>query len=755
MLIIVCLLILSGLLSCSYKSVVYSLVPVCLCPFGILFYHAFLVVDRNFFRHTGIHLQWQWIWYLKEKMALKGSISKRMIFSTIAFIALVLSIDAFLLWDLSPLPYGWLCAPALLLLWDQRHCFKKKKSIYKIEAQNENYHKLDPNFPLLKHTTGFSNSQLFECNVGDQPHIIFISMESFASSQLGAAPFFNELKNQGVYFDQFYSVSTRSTPALIASHYGVPTHPQKMYDRQLVAGDLIGLPQMLKKRGYQTAFAHNGDISFEDNKALLLNNGFDLVWGYQKIVHAYPEALQQGWGIDDEYLYAFSSKWLHSHEKPCFLSLMTLTNHHPWHLPKRYSGPEFEDAPSDAHRRFWKTMNYSDAALGAFLCDLKESGLDRRCIFFIYGDHGQALGEHQQSLAGRADIFEESVHVPLLIYAPGRVTPNVISTPSSQVDIPPTVMDLFSLQSSNCFVGSSLRRPIGNRPVFFSAPFKEGQQGMRLNHEKVVYDRRLRKTFAYDLSKDANEKNPQELSFCETLEAYHDLIAQLHDQKSICPKLGSKTTSGLGELIMIRDPTFCDQALSAYTHFMHSLKLQGTCVTNAGLKRFICNQPYLHTLVIADMQQISSKAFLLDSPHLCLRALYLQSFQFFDQNLKIIQKAFPNLNQLYLSMQNLSPSAMLVFLSSLTNLEILTLEGCYDLSDDDMDQLLNQQKQLKRLHIHKGNKLTDRACYAIAKADLEVLHLDGALITNSGLKALSEADLHTIKTTNCLLLNPH
>ncbi|MCP5491796.1 MAG: sulfatase-like hydrolase/transferase [Chlamydiales bacterium] len=740
------------LLSRLCRAVVFSIIPLCLFPYGVLAYHAFLVLDWEFYRHTGLHLQWQWLFYLREKAALKGSVSKSMVLRALASVMIVMGIELVFLWNFTPLPKGLLIAPALLLLWRQRFRFNKKKSSYKVDVQNEDYYRIDSNYPLLKYTTGFKGSELFSFPVDDQPHLIFISMESFASSQLRVAPCFNALKEQGLYFDQFYSVSTRSTPALIASHYGIPTHPQKMYDRQLVSSGFMGLPQMLKEKGYQTAFAHNGDITFEKNKALLQSHGFDSVWGYQQIVNAYPDATQQGWGIDDEHLYAYCSNWLQSRQSPCFLSLMTLTNHHPWHLPKTYSGPEFEDAPSDDHRRFWKTMHYSDAALQAFLDGLKQSGMDQRCVFFIFGDHGQALGEHRQSLIGRVDLFEESVHVPLLIFAPGRIAPNVISTPASQLDIPPTVMDLLSLQGMNSFVGSSLRRPLTNRPIFFSAPFKEGQHGMRINDTKIINDRKVNKTFSYDLSKDPNEANPQEIQPCLTLEGYHALIAQLHDEMRVCPKSDLDDLSIQDELSVVKDHTFGDCALDECSGQIQGLKLQATQVTDVGLKKFISRQPCLHCLVIADMPQITPEAFSLKKPHLCLRYFYLLSFQFSDSDLDILKHSFPNLNHFAMNIKNLSIPKLLAFFASLPNLRIITLEGCYDLCDDDIDQLLRNQKHLKILEIYKGNRLTDHTCYAVAKANLVSLHIDGALITNAGLKRLLNTNLHTLKATNCPLL---
>ena len=77
-------------------------------------------------------------------------------------------------------------------------------------------------------------------------------------------------------------------------------------------------------------------------------------------------------------------------------------------------------------------------------------------------------------------LYEENVRVPLLILAPGRLSgPVEIDAPASQVDLLPTVMDLFGMTGLNHAVGTSLARKTTDRTAFFSNPFGPGYLGRR------------------------------------------------------------------------------------------------------------------------------------------------------------------------------------------------------------------------------------------------------------------------------------
>jgi arylsulfatase A-like enzyme len=101
----------------------------------------------------------------------------------------------------------------------------------------------------------------------------------------------------------------------------------------------------------------------------------------------------------------------------------------------------------------------TDAAVFDFLAALRrEAGLDA-AILVVLSDHGEDLWDRPSSRApghGHA-LYEELIHVPLVVRAPGRVASGVrLSTPVSLIDVAPTLLDLCGLAPDLTYRGRSL-----------------------------------------------------------------------------------------------------------------------------------------------------------------------------------------------------------------------------------------------------------------------------------------------------------
>lgn len=84
-----------------------------------------------------------------------------------------------------------------------------------------------------------------------------------------------------------------------------------------------------------------------------------------------------------------------------------------------------------------------DDAIGAFMAGLRELGRDRNTIVVFVSDHGEEFLEH--GFADHAwNLFDETLRVPLIVWAPALFGPGRVSDPVSSVDVMPTL--LASLQ---------------------------------------------------------------------------------------------------------------------------------------------------------------------------------------------------------------------------------------------------------------------------------------------------------------------
>jgi hypothetical protein len=87
-----------------------------------------------------------------------------------------------------------------------------------------------------------------------------------------------------------------------------------------------------------------------------------------------------------------------------------------------------------------------DQAIGRILDALESSGMADDTIVVFTSDHGDLLGAHGGLQQKWCNAFDEATRVPLLVRGPGiTARPEGISTPTSHVDLIPTLMGLAGI----------------------------------------------------------------------------------------------------------------------------------------------------------------------------------------------------------------------------------------------------------------------------------------------------------------------
>ena len=171
---------------------------------------------------------------------------------------------------------------------------------------------------------------------------------------------------------------------------------------------------------------------------------------------------------------------------------------------------------------------------------LREKGLDRNTLIVIHADHGQ---EHYErgSWTHAFTVYNEMLHVPLLIHVPGAL-PGNFEAPVRLVDLLPTLYDLFGLDSASLFEGKSLLSVVNggeekSRLVF--ARRDEHFEAARREDWKLIQALQSDVLELYDLKKDPGEKINQVADEPETANALEDLLKEfryLHDSWQIARK---------------------------------------------------------------------------------------------------------------------------------------------------------------------------------------------------------------------------
>ncbi|GIW41705.1 MAG: hypothetical protein KatS3mg076_2282 [Candidatus Binatia bacterium] len=100
-------------------------------------------------------------------------------------------------------------------------------------------------------------------------------------------------------------------------------------------------------------------------------------------------------------------------------------------------------------------LHWADTELGQVFALWNETGRRRPLVVAVTADHGESLGEkglfdHQLSVSNTL------LHVPLVLYAPGRLAPATVSRPVSLRDLPRTLLELAGNRHARSFPGRSL-----------------------------------------------------------------------------------------------------------------------------------------------------------------------------------------------------------------------------------------------------------------------------------------------------------
>ena len=94
--------------------------------------------------------------------------------------------------------------------------------------------------------------------------------------------------------------------------------------------------------------------------------------------------------------------------------------------------------------KYHNTLKYQDEFLEKLMKIFKDLGLLKNTLFVIMADHGEGFGEHSR-LQHDTVIYNEGLHVPVILFGAGVLSPQYIENPVSLVDIIPTILKLMGL----------------------------------------------------------------------------------------------------------------------------------------------------------------------------------------------------------------------------------------------------------------------------------------------------------------------
>lgn len=347
-------------------------------------------------------------------------------------------------------------------------------------------------------------------------NMIIILMESMSSYFLSETPqltpYLNRLAGESYYFTNIYSPGTHTNQGIFSTLYGIPAYFSKIItdDRSSKSSGPIpvceGLPWNLAEKGYTNLFYLPHEKSYNNMDMFLYKNGYEMENIYSR--ENYPDSVfVNRWGAPDKYLFEFTIANLkEQHNSPFFASIMTVTNHPEYVIPK-----EFTEISKDVEEQ---AVYYSDYCIKKFMEDASKQEWYDNTIFVFLGDHGK--------IKGRQD-FEMPLslnHIPLIIYSPlfRDDMPKVIEKFGTQTDVFPTVMGLLNTEYDNNSLGVDLFRENRSYAVFTS----DDKLGCINDRFLYCYNTLSKREFLYDY-----KEGSQEVSA-----AYKDSLADMRNYVS-------------------------------------------------------------------------------------------------------------------------------------------------------------------------------------------------------------------------------
>jgi arylsulfatase A-like enzyme len=313
----------------------------------------------------------------------------------------------------------------------------------------------------------------------------------------GLTPFMDSLKENSLLFSKCQSAgpyTQASFPAILCSGYYLDYgKPEGLAPQRTLVSEI------LQKAGVFTA-------AFHSNPYLSSLLGWDRGWDlfYDSLDDDLEDerlSYVRGETINAKVIAWLSSYVKKSHRAPFFLWTHYMDVHEPY-MPERkfvdlvdpsigidqeamyalFENTLLKRDVSDPKKisllkRLYEVhVREVDSYVEGLFQSLDRLGLLAETVVILTSDHGDEFNEHG-GLSHDDKFYSELIDVPLFIW--GTEQKSMCDTPVSSIDIPPTILELFQIESSPIFQGQSLLAAdrIPDRYVFGEAINQKSVKG--------------------------------------------------------------------------------------------------------------------------------------------------------------------------------------------------------------------------------------------------------------------------------------
>ncbi len=298
-------------------------------------------------------------------------------------------------------------------------------------------------------------------------------MSCYGHSRL-TTPHIDRLASQGALFERAYAPNVPTTPAYASMLTGMDVMSTRMVALQPnepLPAHLRTMPELLRERGYVSAC-----IGFSGEQQEARYRGFDQYHDFRSWMSWEQRPGDKAEKLNDVALPLLDE--FHRSGQPWLLFLRHMDPHAPYLPPAPfdrlfYSGDEtdpkhlqgdrsmqrvFDFAPFAEFFKSWMppgvtdteyvkaqydgAVAYMDACIQRLLTRLEELGIADNTVVLLTGDHGESFLEHD-IFFDHHGLYEPTIHVPLIIRAPGVLAGVRVPGYVAHQDMLPTLLDVL------------------------------------------------------------------------------------------------------------------------------------------------------------------------------------------------------------------------------------------------------------------------------------------------------------------------
>lgn len=278
-------------------------------------------------------------------------------------------------------------------------------------------------------------------------------------------------------FDNFYNQVGQGKTAdaemmLENSLFGLPEGSAMVMDG--TTNTFQAAPAILGQHGYTSAAFHGDVPSFWNRDNTYKSWGYDYFFSKSYYPNSKKSSYNLGYGMKDKIFLKDSAQYVQRLPQPFYAKLITVTNHYPYTIDSQNKSIEPFDTGDSTVDPYVQTARYLDQAVGEFMNWLEKTGLDKKSMIVLYGDHYGISNNHKPAIAkllGKKKVTNYDLanfqKVPFMIHMPG-LKGGINHTYGGEIDVLPTLLNLLGIKDQDTIqFGNDLLAPGRNQTVAF------------------------------------------------------------------------------------------------------------------------------------------------------------------------------------------------------------------------------------------------------------------------------------------------